>query len=44
MKVTWPSQGINPSGSYSYRAQHVTQHEGINAVCFRDLIVGFPYF
>lgn len=42
MKVTQPSQGINPSGSRSYRAQHVTQHEGVNAVCCRDSITGFP--
>lgn len=44
MKVTQPSQGMYPSGSGSHRAQHVTQHEGINAVCFRNLIMGFPYF
>lgn len=42
MKVTRLSQGINPSGSCSYRAQHVTQHEGVNAVYFRDFMMGFP--
>lgn len=44
MKVTQPSQGIYPSGSGSHRAQHVTQHEGINAVCFRNLLWDFHNF
>lgn len=44
MKVMQPSQGRNFCGSCSYRAQHVTWHEGVNAVCLRELILGFPYF
>lgn len=40
MKVTQPSQGIYPSGSGSHRAQH----EGIHAVCFRNLLWDFHNF
>lgn len=43
MKVTQPSQERNLCGSCSYRAQHIMWHEGVNAVCLRELILGFPY-
>lgn len=44
MKVMQPSQGRTLCASNSYRAQHVTWHECVNAACLRELILGFPYF